>query len=226
MEKLYYETRNSPMITQNMFCIISTDKKKYEINTCISHKSIKACIGILITFCIDLLQLWLSVSILASWILPSNKYMFPTPSIPIRPAAVLTSLSSASGNASSDSPLNKYGINVGPMIISWLFRYGKGKVEYWVGKVLAKKMRKDQKKVRKEEKKREKEREEKERLERKEQRRKRREERKRQEEIKKKMEMDLNNFAEDDKSSIFDRTNNSTNENVDEQQYTDFNELD
>ena len=43
----------------------------------------------LLLFVIDALSLWLSVSVLLSWV-TTSKYFFPVPSVPIRPAQLLT----------------------------------------------------------------------------------------------------------------------------------------
>lgn len=119
--------------------VVYTDKRKYEISRCLDYRSVRACLGILVMIGIDSLQLWLSVSILASWILPTSSpyrdYTFPMPSLPIRPAAVLTSVLNPGASA---GPLGNYGINVAPMLISWFFRTANGKVENWVGRALAK----------------------------------------------------------------------------------------
>merc|ERR1712150_387925 len=111
--------------------VVYTDKKIYEFSRCYEHRSLLASIGLILILFIESLQLWLSLSIILSWILPRNKYLFPTPNIPIRPAAILNSISSASSSGRT-SPLEKYGINIGPMIISWFFQFTKGKVELWI----------------------------------------------------------------------------------------------
>ena len=81
-------------------------------------------------FIIDILTFWLSTSVLLSWVMTS-KYFFPTPNIPIRPVEMLTPKGHDAG------AFGKYGINVGPMVISWLFRFLSGRVEGMIGKAMS-----------------------------------------------------------------------------------------
>lgn len=112
------------------------DRKKYEISRCIDLRSKKGCFGMLVAIIIDIIQLWLSISVLLSW-LPRAwlskyyKYLFPTPNIPIRPAAMLGS------GANTGGGMMNFGINVGPMFVTWFLRYLNRKVEMWIGKVLS-----------------------------------------------------------------------------------------
>ena len=84
----------------------------------------------LVAIIIDIIQLWLSISVLLSW-LPRAwfskyyKYLFPTPNIPIRPAAMLGS------GANTGGGMMNFGINVGPMFVTWFLRYLNRKVEMW-----------------------------------------------------------------------------------------------
>mmetsp|Transcript_15980 Transcript_15980/g.19510 ORF Transcript_15980/g.19510 Transcript_15980/m.19510 type:complete len:398 (-) Transcript_15980:106-1299(-) len=131
--------------------VVYTDKKKYEWTRCRELGSIKALFGLFLTVFVNSLQLWLSVSVLLSWVMKSE-YFFPVPHIPIRPAALLASASGA--GASGAGPLGQYGLNVGPMAISWLFRFVNGRIEQFMGKALLdaqKHVRKQQKAARKEE---------------------------------------------------------------------------
>lgn len=66
-----------------------TDRRKHEILRCRDFHSFKGYFGIFLLFIIDILSLWLSVSVLLSWVMRS-KYFFPVPNIPIRPAQLLT----------------------------------------------------------------------------------------------------------------------------------------
>lgn len=77
-----------------------------------------------------MLTFWLSTSVLLSWVMTS-KYFFPTPNIPIRPVELLTPKGHDAG------AYGKYGINVGPMVISWFFRFLSGKVEGMIGKAMS-----------------------------------------------------------------------------------------
>eukprot|EP00593_Proboscia_inermis_P017048 CAMPEP_0171302106 /NCGR_PEP_ID=MMETSP0816-20121228/11422_1 /TAXON_ID=420281 /ORGANISM="Proboscia inermis, Strain CCAP1064/1" /LENGTH=176 /DNA_ID=CAMNT_0011780261 /DNA_START=305 /DNA_END=835 /DNA_ORIENTATION=+ len=42
-----------------------------------------------------------------------------------------------SGAPSDGGPLGQYGINIGPMIIGWVFRWLRGKLDIWMGGVLS-----------------------------------------------------------------------------------------
>lgn len=64
----------------------------------------------------------------------SSKYFFPIPNLAIHPAQFM-------GGQVASGPMAKYGFNVGPMAISWLFRFLNGKFELWTGKALAKAQR-------------------------------------------------------------------------------------
>lgn len=74
----------------------------------------------------DCMQLWLSVSVILSWVMRS-KYFFPIPSIPISPRLL----------TNNTNPLARFGFNIGPMIITFFFRLVRGRIEVWVGKVLS-----------------------------------------------------------------------------------------
>jgi hypothetical protein len=133
------------------------DKRKHEISRCRDFQSVKGYFGMSLLFIIDLLSFWLTASILLSWFMRSS-WFFPTPNIPIRPAQLLTPQGGDAG------ALGKYGINVGPMLISWLLRYVNRHAENFVGGAMSaaregqRRAEKDAlKKLRKEERAREKE---------------------------------------------------------------------
>jgi hypothetical protein len=145
---------------------VYTDKKRYEWSRICDYRSFRAAWGFFLILCVDGLQLWLTMSVLASWIIPKtdqkwNSYLFPVPYIPIRPAALIASATTAAnpysssgsgtGTAAGAGPLGQYGINIGPMLISWLFRYGTGKIEMYMGKALseARRYKKKQEKIKK-----------------------------------------------------------------------------
>lgn len=133
---------------------VYTDKKKYEFSRIVEFRSPKAAFGLLLTIGVNCLQFWLSASVLLSWVMKSE-YFFPIPHIPIRPAALLAT---ATGNTGGAGPLGSYGINVGPMVVSWLFRFTNGKIENFMGRALAdahKKQKKKMKAARKEQEKKE-----------------------------------------------------------------------
>merc|ERR1712238_556827 len=87
-------------------------------------------------------QQWLSVSVILSWFITS-RYLFPIPNIPIRPAAMLATVS---GNAVGGGPLSHYGINVGSMGIRWCFSYLNRRLEIWLGKVFSAAVKRERKK--------------------------------------------------------------------------------
>lgn len=124
---------------------VYTDKKKYEYSKIRELRSLKAAFGLFLTCVLNLLQLWLSVSVLLSWVMRSE-YFFPVPYIPIRPAELLATAAGASGNTSA---LGNYGINIGPMIVSWFFRYMNGKFENFMGRALQNRMNEINKEKRK-----------------------------------------------------------------------------
>jgi len=109
--------------------VVYTDRKWYEAKRCWDYKSVQGCIGVLLMGVIDVLQIWMTVSILGSWVMTS-KYFFPMPSLPIRPAAMM-------GGPIAQGPLAGYGINIAPMVMSWAFRFSHGKLENWVGRALS-----------------------------------------------------------------------------------------
>ncbi len=114
-------------------------------------KSIKALFGLFLMLLVDILQLWLSTSVLLSWVMRS-KYFFPIPYLPIKPASLLAS---AAGSTNVEStPFANYGLNLGPMVISAIFRFANGRIEGFMGKALSnayKKQKKEKKAARKEE---------------------------------------------------------------------------
>ena len=85
-------------------------------------------------FVVDMLQFWLTASILGSWIVSRHskygKYFFPVPSIPLRPAQLM-------GGQMAQSSLANYGMNVGPMAVGWVLRFINGRFEKWTGKALS-----------------------------------------------------------------------------------------
>eukprot|EP00565_Helicotheca_tamesis_P003441 CAMPEP_0185732010 /NCGR_PEP_ID=MMETSP1171-20130828/14627_1 /TAXON_ID=374046 /ORGANISM="Helicotheca tamensis, Strain CCMP826" /LENGTH=379 /DNA_ID=CAMNT_0028401393 /DNA_START=403 /DNA_END=1542 /DNA_ORIENTATION=+ len=197
--------------------VVYTDKKKYELSRCHELSSNLGYIGILLLFFLDLLQLWLTASVLLSWFISSSntylyKYLFPIPRLSVRPAALLAG--AMGGNA---GPLGQYGINIGSMLITWMLRYTKSKVETWIGTVFSRAMKKQRKEKKRQQKQQEEweskeDREERRRLKalRKEERKKRREEEERmaEEERKKQRERDVDEIRKRSEQSVV--TNNAT----------------
>jgi len=107
--------------------VVYRDERKVELNKCLEFKCASATLGMACIIIVDVLKSWLSVSVAASWFVTRNKYFFPTPNIPIRPGAFME----GGGGA-----LSQYGLNVGPMLISWLLSYLTQKLKLWTGKKL------------------------------------------------------------------------------------------
>lgn len=109
--------------------VVYTDRKKLEARRCWELQSFYGCLGVCCMFVVDFLQIWLTGSVILSWIMTS-KWFFPVPSLPIRPAAMM-------GGQVSTGPLARYGINVGPMLITWVLRFLQGRLEIWTGRALS-----------------------------------------------------------------------------------------
>jgi hypothetical protein len=86
-------------------------------------------IGVALMAILDVLSTWLTVSVLLSWF-TSSKYFFPTPNLSIRPAQFM-------GDKVAGGPMGKYGMNVGPMAITWAMRFVYGRVESYTGRALS-----------------------------------------------------------------------------------------
>ena len=110
------------------------DRKRHEISQCIEFRSGKGAIGVMLLTILDGVRFWLSVTVLLSWVLSANspyrRYMFPIPSLPIRPGQFM-------GDKVANGPMGRYGMNVAPMAITWSIGFVRGKVEYWTGKALS-----------------------------------------------------------------------------------------
>merc|ERR1740124_1259174 len=110
------------------------DKRTHEAGRCRELKSFKGFFGILLLSLVEGLHFWLTVSVILSWVMTS-KYFFPIPSVAVRPAALLAG---ASGMGGGNNPLAGYGINIGPMVVTFCLRFVKGRIEMWMGRVLDK----------------------------------------------------------------------------------------
>ena len=109
--------------------MVYTDKKKHEISRCMELKSYAASFGVGLMFIVDVLQFWLTASIMLSWVMRS-KYFFPVPSLPVRPGQMM-------GGKVAQSSLGSYGLNVGPMAVGWAMRFVYRHIENWTGKAMA-----------------------------------------------------------------------------------------
>lgn len=109
--------------------VVYSDRKRLEARRCWELKSYQGSVGVLCMFIVDVLQIWLTVTVILSWFMTS-KYFFPIPSLSIRPAAMM-------GGEVANGPLARYGINVGPMVLTWGFRFLQGKLEMWTGRAFS-----------------------------------------------------------------------------------------
>ncbi|KAG7345920.1 hypothetical protein IV203_004987 [Nitzschia inconspicua] len=109
--------------------VVYTDRKLLEIQKCRDYKSMAASIGVVLMIGVDVLQLWLSVSVLLSWVITS-KYFFPMPTLAIRPAQFM-------GEKVAHGPMGRYGMNVAPMAITWTLRFLRTQVESYTAKALS-----------------------------------------------------------------------------------------
>ena len=121
--------------------VVFTDRKRLEVSRCFELKSFWGMVGVLLMFVVDLLQVWLSVSVVLSWVMRRNKWFFPMPAILVHPAKFM-------GGQMAQSSLANYGVNVGPMAITWLLRFVNGRLEAWTGKALARARKVQRKKER------------------------------------------------------------------------------
>mmetsp|Transcript_10809 Transcript_10809/g.31466 ORF Transcript_10809/g.31466 Transcript_10809/m.31466 type:complete len:402 (+) Transcript_10809:453-1658(+) len=121
------------------------DRKKHEISQCIEFHSFKGAIGVLLLSVLDGFRFWLSATVLLSWVLSSDsyyrRYMFPIPSLSIRPGQFM-------GEKVANGPLGRYGMNIAPMAITWSMGFVRGKIEYWTGKALSKAAKRRRKQAR------------------------------------------------------------------------------
>jgi hypothetical protein len=108
--------------------VVYTDRKLVEIQQCRQYSSVIASIGVVIMIFVDMLQVWLTVSVLLSWVMTS-KYFFPMPTLAIRPAQLL-------GEKVAQGSLGRYGMNVAPMAVTWVLKFLRGRIEHFTAKIL------------------------------------------------------------------------------------------
>jgi hypothetical protein len=109
--------------------VVYTDRKRHEASRCIELQSYKAMIGVFLMLVMDLLGMWMTASLILSFVMKSNKYFFPYPNLPIRPAQLM-------GGGMSQA-FGGYGINIAPMIIRWMMRFVNGRLEVWTGRCMS-----------------------------------------------------------------------------------------
>ena len=73
----------------NVNLTVYIDRKWLEAKRCVEYKSFWGIVGVVLMGIVDFLQLWMSVSILATWLItrtPQNQHLFfPIPNLPLRP---------------------------------------------------------------------------------------------------------------------------------------------
>jgi len=110
------------------------DRKSLEMSQCWEFRSIKGALGIAILSVLELLRLWLSFTVLLSWVLSNEsqyrRYLFPIPSFAIKPGQFM-------GEQVQNSPAGQWGLNIAPMLITWCMGSVKAKLEYWTGNALS-----------------------------------------------------------------------------------------
>lgn len=117
--------------------VVYTDRKKHEASRCWELRSIAGAMGIIAMAILDVLQVWLSVSVMLSWFMRS-RYFFPTPDLPIKPGQLM------GGNVAKSKAAN-YGLNVGPMVLTWGMRFIYDKTLLWTGQAFARAHRQQRK---------------------------------------------------------------------------------
>ena len=120
--------------------VVYTDRKKIEALKCFELKSFWGLLGVVCMGVLDVLQIWLTTSVLLSWVMTS-KYFFPFPRLTIRPAQLM-------GGEMANSSMANYGINVGSMLVTYGLRFLYGKIEQYTGIALAKKARQQRQEAR------------------------------------------------------------------------------
>mmetsp|Transcript_1964 Transcript_1964/g.4838 ORF Transcript_1964/g.4838 Transcript_1964/m.4838 type:complete len:359 (+) Transcript_1964:82-1158(+) len=109
--------------------VVYTDRKKYETRRCFELRSVAGFFGIALMAILDVMQLWLSTSVLLSWVMTS-KFFFPTPKLTVNPAKMM-------GGDVAKGPMGQFGLNVGPMVLTWAFRFVYARIESWTGRALS-----------------------------------------------------------------------------------------
>jgi hypothetical protein len=120
--------------------VVYTDRKKVEGLKCFELQCYLGLLGVICMGLLDMLQIWLTASVLLSWV-TTSKYFFPIPRLTIRPAQLM-------GGEMANSSMANYGINVGSMLVTYGLRFLYGKIEQYTGAVLANKARQQRREAR------------------------------------------------------------------------------
>ena len=110
--------------------VVYTDRKQLEVRRCIETRCVLGGIGVVLMFVLDGLQMWLTVTVLLSWVVSTRAwYFFPVPSLSVQPAKLM-------GGPVANGPMGNYGINIGSMVVTWTLRLLHGQLEGFVGRCL------------------------------------------------------------------------------------------
>lgn len=123
--------------------VVYTDRKKLELKRCLELQSYQGMLGVFLMGLLDLLQIWLTASVVLSWVMTST-YFFPIPRLTLRPAQFM-------GGEVASSSMANYGINVGSILVTYGMRYVYGWIERYTGTALANQARKQRREARKQE---------------------------------------------------------------------------
>mmetsp|Transcript_45517 Transcript_45517/g.110748 ORF Transcript_45517/g.110748 Transcript_45517/m.110748 type:complete len:517 (-) Transcript_45517:37-1587(-) len=119
----------------NVNLTVYIDRKWLEAKRCVEYKSFWGMVGVVLMGIVDCLQLWMSLSILATWLItrtPQNSHwFFPIPNLPLRPGQFM-------GDKVANGPLGGYGLNIAPMAIGWAMRFVQAQLEGFTGRSLSK----------------------------------------------------------------------------------------
>lgn len=109
--------------------LVYWDRKTLEATRCMELQTYWGILGVLLMGLVDILQLWLTASVILSWV-TTSKYFFPVPQLSVKPAALM-------GGELAQSKAANYGINMGSMAITWLLRFCNGRLQHWTGLAMA-----------------------------------------------------------------------------------------
>lgn len=123
--------------------VVYTDRKKLELQRCLELKSYQGILGVILMGILDLLQVWLTASVILSWVMTS-KYFFPIPRLTLRPAQFM-------GGDIANSSMANYGINIGSILLTYGMRYVYGWIERYTGTALSNQAREQRREARKNE---------------------------------------------------------------------------
>lgn len=121
--------------------VVYMDRKKLEAKRCYDLQSPRGMVGVFLMGVLDVLQIWLTLSVILSWV-TTSRYFFPTPSLTVRPAQLLmgglTQGVEGGGGDQSSNSLSNYGINLGSMLVTSIMRFSYSRIQLWTGQVLSK----------------------------------------------------------------------------------------